>query len=125
MANEIMQCLYLGDYNDAIEGYKKLAYERIINAINLIEPNENGYVDTEMLDALALIIHKALESGERVLVHCNGGMERSPLVVAWYMVTYNYVIDFDEAYKLIKNKRLIAQDRTLWLEWEKIENLEE
>lgn len=49
-----------------------------------------------------------------VLVHCGAGVERSPLVVAmWMLVRFNLTLD--EAYKWIKQERPIAEDRRAWL----------
>ena len=66
------------------------------------------------LDATAEIIHAALQSGQRVLVHCGAGVERSPLTVAWYLHR-KHGKTLDEAYALLLSKRPIVQDRQAWL----------
>jgi len=115
MADEIIDGLWVGDLDDVIEPevYKK-EFERVINVLNLIEPNDDGYVDEKILNALADIINVALDSGERVLVHCGAGIERSPLTVVYYLWKYKQYTLMD-AYKLIERKRPIVQNRGCWL----------
>ncbi|KXS13188.1 phosphatases II, partial [Gonapodya prolifera JEL478] len=49
-------------------------------------------------------IESALAQGGRVLVHCNGGISRSPAVVVGYLME-NRKMDFRVAYELVQNKR--------------------
>jgi protein-tyrosine phosphatase len=66
------------------------------------------------LNDTADLIDDALERGERVLVHCEEGSERAPLVVAWYLKTRRGMT-LDAAYELLKSKREIVEDRRRWL----------
>ena len=115
MADEIIDRLWVGDLDDVIDPdvYKK-EFERVINVLNLIEPDETGLVDYFVVDALATIIHKALQSGERVLVHCGAGIERSPLVVVFYLWKYKQYT-LVSAYEHVMNIRQIVQDRSHWM----------
>jgi hypothetical protein len=79
-------------------------------------------VERHVMTILACDIHDALQDGKKVLVHCVGGMHRSPLVVAWYLYIFNtfngqayedYTVE--DAYDLICTKRPIVQRRTYWL----------
>ena len=55
-----------------------------------------------------------LARGLRVLVHCEEGCERAPLVVAWFLKTRR-AMTLDEAYELLKSRRPIVEDRRRWL----------
>ena len=66
------------------------------------------------LDKTAALIDEALARGNRVLVHCEEGCERAPLVVAWFLKTRRSMT-IDEAYALLKSRRPIFEDRRRWL----------
>ena len=54
------------------------------------------------LDRTAALIDDELALGHRVLVHCEEGCERAPLVVAWFLKTKRGMT-LDEAYALLKS----------------------
>jgi Dual specificity phosphatase, catalytic domain len=66
------------------------------------------------LDSTAALIDAALNLGQRVLVHCEEGCQRAPLVVAWFLKTRRG-FTLDEAYELLKRRRPIVEDRRRWL----------
>jgi protein-tyrosine phosphatase len=66
------------------------------------------------LDQTAALIDEELALGHRVLVHCEEGCERAPLVVAWFLKTRRSMT-IDEAYALLKSRRPIVEDRRRWL----------
>lgn len=66
------------------------------------------------LDSTAVLIDHSLRIGRRVLVHCEEGCERAPLVVAWFLKTRRGMT-LDEAYALLKSRRPIIADRRRWL----------
>ncbi|MDO8435040.1 MAG: dual specificity protein phosphatase [Candidatus Binatus sp.] len=68
----------------------------------------------ESLDSTAELIDRALAEGRRVLVHCEEGCERAPLVIAWFLKTRR-AMSLDEAYTLLKSRRPIVEDRRRWL----------
>ena len=59
--------------------------------------------ETQVLDK----IHDALQKGDKVLVHCFAGSQRSCAVVACYLIKY-YKMNVIQAIQYIKNKRQIA-----------------
>jgi Dual specificity phosphatase, catalytic domain len=66
------------------------------------------------LDQTASLIEAELADGRRVLVHCEEGCERAPLVVAWFLkVKRGHTLD--QAYALLKSRRPIVVDRRRWL----------
>jgi protein-tyrosine phosphatase len=66
------------------------------------------------LDRTASLIEAELADGHRVLVHCEEGCERAPLVVAWFLkVKRGHTLD--QAYALLKSRRPIVVDRRRWL----------
>jgi len=66
------------------------------------------------LDQTAALIDDELAQGHRVLVHCEEGCERAPLVVAWFLKTRRSMT-LDEAYALLKSRRPMVVDRRRWL----------
>lgn len=64
---------------------------------------------------IAVVIDNLLRGGKRVLVHCQGGVERSPLTVAWYLSHYDYQPSITAAYLYLKQIRPTISDRTFWL----------
>ncbi len=53
------------------------------------------------LDRTAALIDEELAQGHRVLVHCEEGCERAPLVVAWFLKTRRGKT-LDEAYAAVE-----------------------
>jgi protein-tyrosine phosphatase len=66
------------------------------------------------LDKTAELIDDELAQGHRVLVHCEEGCERAPLVVAWFLKRKRGKT-LDEAYAILKGRRPIVKDRRRWL----------
>jgi protein-tyrosine phosphatase len=66
------------------------------------------------LDSTAALIEAALALNQRILVHCEEGCERAPLVVVWFLRTRRGMT-LDEAYALLKDRRPIVEDRRRWL----------
>jgi protein-tyrosine phosphatase len=115
--NEIIANLFVGDLQDAprfdgiiISVLPELLESEPRRAI-LMPFMANGRAT---LDSTAAVIEAALERNQRVLVHCEEGCERAPLVVAWFLKTRRGMT-LDEAYGLMKRRRPIVQDRRRWL----------
>ena len=70
-----------------------------------------------LLDAAADYIAAELSRGQRVLVHCGAGLERSPLTIAWFLHRY-HGMNLDRAYAEIRLARPQVYDRQSWLPWE-------
>jgi hypothetical protein len=115
--SEIITGLFVGDLQDAqrFEGM-------IISVLPDIPEGEparaiqipflaNGRAT---LDSTAALIDAALNLGQRVLVHCEEGCQRAPLVVAWFLKARRG-FTLDEAYELLKRRRPIVEDRRQWL----------
>ena len=66
------------------------------------------------MEKTAALIDELLMRGDRVLVHCEEGCERAPLMVAWFLKTRRSMT-LDRAYALLKSRRPIVQDRRRWL----------
>ena len=116
-ASEIITNLYVGDLQDArkFDGI-------IISVLADVPPGEparsiqmpflaNGRAS---LDSTAAVIDAVLALDQRVLVHCEEGSERAPLVVAWFL-NRRRGMSIDDAYKLMSAKRPIIRDRRKWL----------
>jgi len=69
------------------------------------------------LERACAAIDAALAAGNRVMVHCWMGRERSPLAVVHWLMT-RHGMHINSAYDLLKNQRRWVLDRREWL-WAK------
>ena len=116
-ATEIIAGLFVGDLQDAqkfdgtiISVLPDVAESEPPQAIHM--PLLADGVVT--LDKTAELIDDELARGHRVLVHCEEGCERAPLVVAWFLKTKRGKT-LDEAYAILKSRRPMVEDRRRWL----------
>lgn len=94
------------------EGCYHLPITTAVSPLGVVEG-----VDPEKLEeAVARLaeMYFIADGSTPVLVHCAAGMERSPLVVAHFLVDY-FRVSLDEAYAWIKAHRPIVQDRRAWV----------
>jgi len=115
--SEIIPNLFVGDLQDAqrFDGV-------IINVLpDLLEGEPPQAIHMPFLaeglaslERAAALIDDSLAQGQRVLVHCEEGCERAPLVIAWFLKTRR-AMTLDEAYALLKSRRPIVEDRRRWL----------
>jgi hypothetical protein len=115
--SEIIPNLFVGDLQDAqkfagtiISVLPDVPYAEPPRALHMPFLAE-GVVT---LDKTAALIDDELARGHRVLVHCEEGCERAPLVVAWFLKTRR-AMSLDDAYALLKSRRPIVEDRRRWL----------
>jgi hypothetical protein len=114
---EIITNLFLGDLQDA--GRFDGMIISVLPDVMEIEPKRtirmpflaNGRAT---LDSTSALIDAGLRLGMPVLVHCEEGCERAPLVVAWFLKTRRGM-SLDQAYALIRSRRPIVRDRRSWL----------
>ncbi len=71
-------------------------------------------VHEEQLAHTFTFINRVLKDKSDLLVHCLGGFERSPLVIA-YFLSKNFGITLDDAYKKVKQKRPQIMNRSDWI----------
>lgn len=69
----------------------------------------------ELLNNAVDIIEMYIDNDLPILVHCVGGVERSPLTVAWYLIRSGKCKNFEEAYTFLKSKRPVVSERVFWL----------
>lgn len=72
-------------------------------------------VNPEALDEAVTTIAIYTKTGRAVLVHCAGGVERSPLTVAHYLVEHEGYKDLQSAYAHLKAVRPVVSERYEWL----------
>lgn len=125
--NKIVDHLYLGDQQDAINFDKEVPDGRIVVVLEQRPANEphksfhlplltsSNHIHEAQLDQLACFIHSIIQQKKDLLVHCAAGIERSPLAVVWYLHKF-YHMSRDEAYDMVKEIRPQVQDRQLWLD---------
>lgn len=57
--------------------------------LNLVDAPDPAYILDEIMDAAVEFIHSQLAGGQRVLVHCNQGLSRSPGIAILYLATHS------------------------------------
>lgn len=115
--SEIIANLYLGDLQDAAKFDGVII--SVLRDIPAGEPRRavqlpflaNGRAT---LDSTAALLDALLAREQRVLVHCEEGSERAPLVVVWFLMRRR-AMTLDDAYALVKAHRPIVRDRRRWL----------
>jgi len=115
--SEIIPNLYLGDLQDAARFGGMII--SVLPDSMAAEPRRTIHLPflangRATLDTSSALIDAGLRLGMPVLVHCEEGCERAPLVVAWFLKTRRGMT-IDAAYALIKNRRPIVKDRRAWL----------
>jgi protein-tyrosine phosphatase len=116
-ASEIIPNLFVGDLQDA-QKFEGIIVS-VLPDVPEIEPKRSIQIPflangRATLDSTAALIDAALGLNQRILVHCEEGCERAPLVVAWFLRTRRGMT-LDEAYALLKERRPIVEDRRRWL----------
>jgi hypothetical protein len=117
-ASEIVAGLFVGDLQDAVKFDGMII--SVLADVPACEPKRSIQLPFLLngratLDSTAALIDFALALDQRVLVHCEEGSERSPLVVAWFLHRRREMT-LDAAYDLLKHQRPIVRDRRQWLE---------
>lgn len=67
--------------------------------LNLVDVEDAAYIRDEIMDTAIRFIADNLAAGQKVLVHCNQGMSRSPGIVMLYLGTHTNRLSasFEEA----------------------------
>ena len=127
--DEIISCIFVGTLEDAV--YTASAHPDWIILcvleqrpaaepacaihVPLLEISPEGPVVNQVrLEIACDIIDNAYTNGYNILVHCQMGVERSPLTVAYWLAT-RYHISLDNAYRILKLQRPVVEDRRSWL----------
>lgn len=129
-ADNIMDQLYLGDMKVAgkFDGLRMCVHEHgptysgqcILIPILTTRPNSKwdrtgGVANIDKLNEAADLIETHVKNGDKLLVHCFGGIERSPLTLAWWLLRTKRFKTFEEAYAFLKSKRPAVSERLFWL----------
>ena len=130
-ANEIIKNVWIGDLDDArkwegnkicvLESYPRDYTQRknsllipILSEPHIHLEEVDAEAIMENLDLVSTVIQNHIMAGEKVLIHCMGGMERSPLAVTWYLHK-NAGVPLTDAFDYVKKKRPQALNRIQWL----------
>jgi hypothetical protein len=122
--SEILSGLYLGNARDA-EDLNLLKQNQIKTVINISTSIPCAFEDDKTFEYLRVpchdtckqnilqhfettfeYIHKRLLADKKILVHCQGGVSRSPSFIIGYLMRHHSKT-FDEAHNLVKTKRSI------------------
>ena len=132
MATEVLPNLFLGDLADAkrwqglaitVLEYRPPELPTNVVHIPIVDTNNHeGSLDEVhvlfvQLETLVTVVDTAMVRGEKVLVSCGQGMERSPLAVVWYLFRRKEM-SVKEAYRLVKEKRPQVIEHLEWLHGE-------
>lgn len=127
---EIITGLYLGDYEAAKKfvGVTLCVHEDDEFAVGfhipILKKKPNSHMDragalvsmAKLITATAFIhYHVSYVNSPPLLVHCKGGVERSPLVMAHYLLDIGFCQSLDDAYTYIKKIRPVVSERKFWL----------
>jgi protein-tyrosine phosphatase len=82
---------------------------------NSMADRNGAMASPELLNDAADVIEDHVNRYEPLLVHCKGGVERSPLAVVWYLVRSGKYESYDAAYEFVKSKRKVVSNRLFWL----------
>lgn len=111
---DINSILIVGSYLHA-KFPDKITYQNID-----INDDELEKIDKYFLSSIEFI-YKEISESKNVLVHCGGGISRSPtIVIAYLMTTKN--MGFDEAYDFVQSKRECIRPNSGFMQ--KLRNLE-
>jgi len=89
--------------DDVKEAYPTVFKYRMLKLLD--KPDEDI---TRYFDETGEYIHEILSKGEKVLIHCFAGKSRSTTIMISYLIKY-HKMSVDEALKLIREKRSVAQ----------------
>lgn len=128
-ATEIVDGVWVGDLTAAHfwQGPKLCVREQVAPEYSFNSLHDKrvsfsyGKVSRLMLDETAIWIDEQLVEGRLVLIHCSGGLHRSPLVVVWWLHTRKNMT-IEEAYALVQSLRPEVERRDHWLKGIKVNN---
>lgn len=114
--------LFCGDFSDAaaFDGTLICVLEHMPSKrcfwipIILLEKNQI-ITQRKQLEVVCRVIEDEIAHQREVLVHCAAGLERSPLVLAYWLTT-RHKISFDDAYQLLQDQNKKIQDRRHWIQ---------
>jgi hypothetical protein len=113
--NPDLTILYI-PYNDEIEQnlWKKnknqiniIKYAGGMNDFNKLKELLDIYNNKPMIEIGYHFINLAVNSNKNILIHCMAGISRSVSLVTYYLMK-KYHLDYDKAFYIIKNKRIVA-----------------
>jgi len=134
MADKIKDCIWLGDFVDALKFEGEIIC--VLQDIPKGEPTKAMWIpvvrssttltDTQLIaeqDAYVYaqksnldLIGRILENNRFIptLVHCMAGIERSPLAIVYWLHKY-HGFSYNKAYKYVQKRRPEVQNRLQWL----------
>jgi hypothetical protein len=120
--------LYLGSWDDAMDwqdgetlnlrdgdGYHHMTF--YVSMLTKHPPgwSHEHHIDRKRLQLAVDIIEWRMSLGKKLLIHCYFGRDRSPLVVAHYLVRAGWIDTLDSAYIYLKDLRPLVIDRREWV----------
>jgi Dual specificity phosphatase, catalytic domain len=102
-ASLVYDCTHLNSNQDALGIYAD-NYDRLLNDVH--KPVLKRPV-TEWFHGIFTVLDRAMQSGEKVLVHCQAGISRSPTLIAAYLIN-RYHVTAEQAINFLKSKRAVV-----------------
>lgn len=97
--NQIAKSLWVGD-----DQYVDEDWIHIIDLREWDAERTFAEKDYEYIDGILYTLNLFLQDSGKVLVHCHGGMDRSPFICAMYLHIYHSILP-REAYEAVKKRR--------------------
>lgn len=126
MLSEITNLILIGDISDALNEKKllKRGVSAVFNVASEIDENFNKIryykyplteclMNKQILKNLMRDIHLEIKLKNKIVVHCNAGIDRSPTIVTCYLILNG--MKKDKAWNLVKNKRPIVFYHGHWI----------
>lgn len=104
--------LYLGGRGEQPQG--RATWVDVRAGVDFITDTHTAEMNIGAIGVYADWIESELSSGRDIFVFCNGGIERSPLVVAFY-IAQKMDISIDNAYDIVISKKGDVMRRTVEL----------
>jgi hypothetical protein len=126
--NHIIDNIYLGDCSHTQDELLKF---RISYVFNMTPNDYHNYdklieikiplqdkLDQNIIDIFPNVIDQVKElndEGLKIYIHCHAGISRSASLVIYYLIKY-YNMDFEEAFKYVREKRVCIQPNPSFVE---------
>ncbi len=73
-------------------------------ALNLVDTDDEKYINDKLINRVLLFIDKNLKQGEKVFIYCSKGESRSPSIALMYLLEKNLIEKNSEVFEMFKKE---------------------